>query len=169
MSATNQRSARPATPEDEDFLWRLYASTRADELAALGWPPQQQEMFLRLQYRARCGSYAAAFPDAEHSVLLAGGVPAGAMIVSRTAAEIRLVDIALLPEQRNRGYGARELANLIAQSTASGLPLRLSVRCENRAVHLYQRLGFVSLKQDAMYIEMEYRAKGAEIADRPSA
>jgi ribosomal protein S18 acetylase RimI-like enzyme len=165
----SQRTTRPATPEDEDFLWRLYVSTRAGEIAAFGWPPQQADAFLRMQYRARTGSYSAAYPHAQYNILLQGDSRAGAMIVNRSAQEIRLVDIALLPEHRNRGYGTCEVTNLIRQSIVLGVPLRLSVRQGNPAIRLYQRHGFISLSEDAVYIEMEYRGTGDDIVDRTSA
>ena len=64
MLERSARAAIPDDPDDEDFLWRLYVSTRAPEVAAFGWPPEQQEAFLRMQYRARRGSYyTAAYPQ----------------------------------------------------------------------------------------------------------
>ena len=163
-----ERSARPAGAGDEEFLFRLYVSTRAAEMAAFGWPPEQQEIFLRMQYRARTGGYSATYPNAGHTILLEAGAPVGAMIVNRDSKEVRLVDIAFLTEHRNHGYGQREVSNLIRQAAALALPLRLSVRRENPAVRLYQRLGFIPISEDAMYIEMEYPA-GEDIGNRPSA
>jgi GNAT superfamily N-acetyltransferase len=160
-----ERSVRGALPEDEDFLWRLYVSTRVEELAAFGWPPEQQQAFLRMQYRARRGSYEAAYPQAEHSILVENGAPIGAMIVDRNAREIRLVDIALLPEHRNRGYGEREVADLIREAESLAIPLRLSVLRGNPAQRLYARLGLVLKSADAMYIEMEYTSGGGKIVD----
>jgi len=160
-----ERSARAANPDDEDFLWRLYVSTRASEVEAFGWPPEQQEAFLRMQYRASRGSYHAAFPQAEHRILLENGVPAGAMIVARDSQEIRLVDIALLPEHRNRGYGGREISDLIRQAGSLTVPFRLSVRHGNPALRLYIRLGLVSKRADDMYIEMEYAPTGRKNVD----
>lgn len=159
MSDPVQLSARPVSPQDEDFLWRVYASTRELEVAAFGWPPAQQEAFLRMQYRARCQSYATAFEQAEHSVLLADGAPAGFMIVARGPSEVRLVDIALLPEHRGHGLGASAILGLIRETSAGSIPLRLSVHRGNPAIRLYQRLGFSAVSADSVYIEMEYHGR----------
>jgi ribosomal protein S18 acetylase RimI-like enzyme len=159
MSDPVQLSSRPVSPQDEDFLWRVYASTREREVAAFGWPPAQQEAFLRMQYRARCQSYAAAFERAEHSVLLADGVPAGFMIVARGPSETRLVDIALLPEYRGRGLGGSAILGLIRETGAGSVPLRLSVQRGNPAIRLYQRLGFSIVSAGGVYIEMEHHAR----------
>src|SRR5882724_8632156 len=148
-----ERSRRPVNAGDDDFLWRLYARTRAEEVAAWGWTPEQQIAFLRMQYSARRASYAAAYPEAEHSVLLEDGTQAGALIVSRANDEIFLVDVAFLPERRGRGYGGEVLAGLVGEATATGRPFRLTVARGNPAIHLYQRHGFVSKSEDAMYIE----------------
>jgi ribosomal protein S18 acetylase RimI-like enzyme len=78
------------------------------------------------------------------------------MIVARTNAEWRLVDISLFPEHRGRGSGTVAIRELIREASDRGLPLRLSVLRTNRAQRLYQRLGFVAKGGDAMYIEMEY-------------
>ena len=36
---------RPSLPEDRDFLFRLYASTRVEEIRGFGWNAVQQEAF----------------------------------------------------------------------------------------------------------------------------
>lgn len=83
------------------------------------------------------------------------GQAAGSVIVFRGPAEIRLVDIALLPEFRNRGLGARLISQLIEEAGRAAIPLRLSVTAGNPAIHLYQRLGFVATGQNQVYLEME--------------
>jgi GNAT superfamily N-acetyltransferase len=162
MDARLAPAYRPQSPDDDEFLYRVYASSRATEMQAWGWPPEQQESFLRMQFRARRLSYDAAYPDSSHSILLCDGAPAGSAIVWRSPAEIRLVDIALLPEYQNRGLGAQWLQWLIRESAAAGVALRLSVLQGNRAICLYQRLGFVAAPPGGMYIEMEYKRDGAE-------
>ena len=48
---------------DERFCFALYASTRQEELDALGWPPEARGAFLALQFKAHEG-YRTAFPHA---------------------------------------------------------------------------------------------------------
>lgn len=146
---------RPVSADDADLLFRVYAASRADEVAAWGWPPAQQESFLRMQFRARAQSYAGAYPDAAHSILLCNGEAAGSAIVWRNGSEFRLVDIALLPEFRNCGLGTLWMTRLIRQAEAAGVLLRLQVFQGNRAAELYRRLGFVAKSNGGMYVEME--------------
>ncbi len=162
MDASAALSHRLALPDDDEFLYRLYAGTRTEEMAAWGWPPAQQETFLRMQFRARTQSYSLSYSGAAHSILLSGDVPAGSAIVWRSPSEIRLVDIAFLPEHRNRGWGAQWIARLIGEAADAEIPRRLSVARGNRAIRLYQRLGFVPTGGDPMYIEMEHKRIGTE-------
>jgi ribosomal protein S18 acetylase RimI-like enzyme len=84
-----------------------------------------------------------------------GDLPAGSLIIFRGPGEIRLVDIALLPEFRGRGLGGKVIRMLISEAADAGSALRLSVLRSNRAMHLYERLGFIAKGGDAMYCEME--------------
>ena len=46
-------SLRPIAPDDEELLFRVYASTRAEELAAVAWTDEQKAAFLRMQFAAQ--------------------------------------------------------------------------------------------------------------------
>src|SRR5262249_8599577 len=133
---------RAAGPQDREFLLRLYASTREEEMNLWGWSAPQRAAFVQMQFVARERTYDAAYPGAEKQIILLGETPAGAMVVFRDSAEMRLVDIALLPEQRNRGTGGKLIGELIREASAAGLPLKLSVLRGNPAARLYERLGF---------------------------
>ena len=153
---------RPATADDEDLFFFLYASTRQEELDCIGWDAQDRQEFLHMQYTARKRSYDAAFPGADHQVVLADGDPAGALIVWRDRSEIRLVDIAILPHHRNARIGTTLIRDLMAESTRKGVPLRLRVDQENaKALRLYQRLGFSvgPTRQDEPqpYLDLEWK------------
>src|SRR5262245_26377973 len=114
-------SLRPARPDDREFLFRVYAGTRLEELAALGWNPAQQEAFLRMQFNAQQQWYATAYAKAEEQIVMLGERPIGRMIVNREPGAAMLVDIALLPEHRGHGIGGGLLRDLIAQCNQEGL------------------------------------------------
>jgi ribosomal protein S18 acetylase RimI-like enzyme len=154
---------RRAVQDDADFLRRVYFSSRASEIAAFGWTPEQGEQFLHMQYRMRSQVYAAAYPEAESFVIFEDGVDAGVMTIAKKEAEIRLVDIAFLGEYRGRGLGTAALQTLIGEARARSIPVRLSVARGNPAIHLYERLGFSVVSSDAMYIEMERQTSEHQI------
>jgi ribosomal protein S18 acetylase RimI-like enzyme len=145
-------------PADEEFLFQLYASTRADKLAPLGWSPAQQTTFLRQQFDAQRRDYQARFPAAGHQLILVADRPAGRIWVARADAEIRLVDLALLPAAQGGGVGTQLLRSLIDEATQTSRPLRLSVLKNNhRAARLYERLGFAVIGDTPTYLQMEHR------------
>jgi GNAT superfamily N-acetyltransferase len=148
----------PFSPEHKDFLFRLYADTRREEISSFGWPSAQQEAFLRMQFNAQQSWYGTAYPQADHQLVLVDGKPAGRILISREAAANLLVDIALLSDFRGRGMGTQLLRDLIDQSARAGVPVRLQVFKSNPARRLYQRLGFVETGEDEMYFQMEAKA-----------
>lgn len=131
---------RPALPADEPFLRALFDAVRGATLAALPEPLRGE--LLALQYAAMRADYGRRYPGAEHAVVVADGVPAGHLLVHRSADEIRLVDVALVPAARDRGLGTALLRALQAEAAATTRPLRLTVDAHNPALRLYRRLGF---------------------------
>lgn len=159
-------AVRAEAPQDEAFLFELYASTRQEELDTWGWPPEMRNAFLTLQFKASQG-YHQAFPDAEFQIVLLDGVNAGRLVINRTREEIRLVDLALLPEHRNAGVGTALLQRLFGEAAAARRPLRLEVLKTNRARRLYQRLGFVPSGETELHCELEWRAPDAPSRVKP--
>jgi hypothetical protein len=53
---------RPITENDMDFLYRVYASTREDELAVTDWDDAQKEEFLKMQFNAQHVYYQEHYP-----------------------------------------------------------------------------------------------------------
>ncbi|HWF35637.1 MAG TPA: GNAT family N-acetyltransferase [Solirubrobacteraceae bacterium] len=147
---------RRATAADEAFLYRVYASTRADELAGTGWDEDAKEAFLRMQYEAQARSYRAAHPDACFDLVLVHGTPAGRLCVDRDGAAIHVVDIALLPEHRGRGVGTQLLGALLAEAAGAARRVTLSVERSNPAARLYARLGFEVVRPGDVYSELEW-------------
>lgn len=152
-------SLRTAAPGESEFLIRVYASTRAEEMAAWGWEPAQQAGFIKMQFEARRRGYAASYPSGDTSVIFLNDVPVGSLTTFRGSGEIRLLDISLLAEYRERGIGGELIRALISEATSQKSAVRLSVVRGNRAARLYERLGFVATGGDAVYCEMEHLAR----------
>lgn len=150
-------SFRPAAAEDEPFLFELYKSTRSEELAMYGWTSEQEDIFLRLQFNGQQQHYRMAGAGCEHHIILLGDAEAGRLLVIRTDKEIRLADISLLPEHRNRRVGSRVVEALQCEAARAGRPLTLHVAKTNRAARLYERLGFKTAADAGLHFYMEWR------------
>lgn len=165
-------SARPERlPEDGDFLLTLYASTRRPELTGLGWSAAREDAFIRMQFDAQTRHYRGSFPDAWHSVICVAGERAGRLIVNRSDGEIRIVDIALLPEFRGAGVGGLLVRRLLDEADAGRLPVRCRVLQGSDALRFWQRAGFIAQDGDGVYLAMErgcaLAGKSGFCGDRP--
>jgi len=152
----SQVTLRNATAGDIKFLARLYFDTRRQEVATWGWSPQQQEMFLRMQFDALSKSYRSAFPNAVDHIVCLESSAVGRVLVEQEPAGMCLIDIALLEEHRNRGIGTGLLRQLLQECESQGCTLQLQVLQGNQAIRLYQRMGFVQSGADPMYVQMEW-------------
>jgi ribosomal protein S18 acetylase RimI-like enzyme len=147
---------RPVRDDDRELLYRVYASTREEELALTDWDAEHKAAFLRQQFDAQDAYYRENYPGAEWSVVLRDGAPAGRLYVHRRPAEIRLMEIALLPEHRNAGLGSALLERLMTEARAAGKPLTIHVEIYNPAMRLYERLGFRKVEDRGVYHLMEW-------------
>jgi len=149
---------RPVSDQDDQFLLSVYASTREEELAQAEWAEGQKEMFLRWQFDLQRQEYSARFPDAAYHVILVDGHPAGRIWVGTDDVQIRLLDIALVPEFQNRGVGTVLLHRLMDQAAKAGKALRHMVFMLNNDAHrFYERLGFTVIDDLGAYRHMEWR------------
>jgi ribosomal protein S18 acetylase RimI-like enzyme len=133
---------RPITASDRAFLHRLYASTREEELRQVPWSAEQKAAFVRQQFEAQHAWWVEHYAGASFDMVLVGGEPAGRLYVDRWEREIRIVDIAVMPEWRGRGIGERLIRGVFAEGDAAGKPVSIHVEQYNRARRLYERLGF---------------------------
>lgn len=142
---------RPIVEADREFLYRCYASTRAEELSVVDWSDDQKEEFLRMQFNAQTVHYEKHYPSAQFQIILVDKHPAGRLYVDRWEREIRIVDITLLPPFRGQGVGSSLLTTLIGESVAAGKPLSIHVEKFNPAMRLYERLGFRQIGEVGAY------------------
>jgi ribosomal protein S18 acetylase RimI-like enzyme len=148
---------RPITPADDAFLARVYASSRAEELAITDWSEGLKADFCRRQFDAQSAYYAENYPDASFRIIERDGWPIGRLYVARWEKEIRIVDITLLPEFRGLGVGTKLLADLQKEARAAGKSLTIHVERFNRALALYQRLGFRQTEDKGVYLLLQWQ------------
>jgi len=158
MSDVTLRVARPA---DEEFLHTVYASTRAEEFAQVDWDDAQKATFFRSQSEAQLAYYREHYTGAEYLIIVSEGADIGRLLLHRHGADLRLMDIALLPEARGAGIGTALVRDLMRESCTMGKPLVLHVEELNPAMRLYQRLGFRKTGEMSFYFRMEWSAQEA--------
>ena len=149
-------SFRPIRPDDEAFLYEVYASTRTEELALVDWDDTQKAAFLHMQFAAQHQFYQEHYTQTDFLIILRDTVPVGRLYIARWQDEILIVDITLLPPYRHAGIGSAILRDLLAEATAAHKPVRIHVEKFNPALRLYERLGFVPMADKGVYLFMEW-------------
>ena len=121
------------------------------------WDDTQKEAFLRMQFDAQDAWWHEHYADASFDVIVVGGELAGRLYVHRGETEIRIVDIALLPEHRGNRIGTRLLHELLDEADAAGKRVTIHVERLNPALRLYERLGFALAEDKGVDLFLERR------------
>jgi ribosomal protein S18 acetylase RimI-like enzyme len=151
---------RRIVDSDLPFLEQVYASTRQEELAPVPWSAEEKQAFLRWQFTNQHQYYQQYYPNCEFLIVervTAGGRERiGRLYVDRWPDQIRVVDIALLPAARGRGFGGALLRSILDEGRTRGLPVTIHVEANNRALGLYRRLGFRHVDSNGIYYLMRW-------------
>jgi ribosomal protein S18 acetylase RimI-like enzyme len=146
---------RPATADDDAFLFAVFCTTWEHEVAAMPNPALAQH-FLRIQYTAQNQRFAQRFPGYERWVVTHEDQPAGRLFLHRSPSMLHLVAITLLPEHRSQGIGSRLLRAVMDEAATAGQSVSLRVDRRNvRAANLYDNVGFrlVTMDDQDSYFE----------------
>ena len=155
-SAPSNITLRPVGPDDHEFLVEVYGSTRAEELALVPWTKEQQQLFVRSQFAAQQDHYAQTYPAASHDIIVSNNRPVGRLYVARLDQEIRIVDITVLPAERNVGIGSYLIQQLLDEANQTGKVTRIYVEEFNPSLRLFERLGFSPSEQQGMHLLMQW-------------
>ncbi len=151
-------AVRPALPQDEIFLYDLYAAVRGPEFDQAPINASQKEHLLRIQFLGQMSSYAQMFPNSCCHVVMLDGKPAGRLWVAPLEGELHLVDIALHPSLQSKGIGSVLIKRLQEEATRARLPIRCMVlRFNPGSLRFHRRLGFNIVREDQMYYFLEWR------------
>lgn len=148
---------RPRTDDDCDFLRDVYVAYRWSELAATGWPEAVRLSFLHDQQRLQEAHYSQHYDGAAWGVIEVNGERAGRLYVLNTGLDLRIIDIAFLPQFCNQGIGGGLIEALQKQARRMGVA-KVSIHVEhtNPAQRLYRRLGFEQTGSSGVYHLLEW-------------
>ena len=153
-------SLRPETDGDLPFLMQVFASTRAEELALVPWTEDEKRAFLVHQFSAQRKHYRAYFPDAAYDVLERDGTPIGRLYVDERQTRVHILDIALMPDRRGGGVGTAIIGAIQDYARTRGKGADIFVERINPAKSLYDRMGFKVVREEEIYLEMDWAPDG---------
>lgn len=151
-------SLQAATPDDSEFLLKVYESSRELELSLVNWNAEQRDAFVRHQANAQLSFYQNEFPEARHDIILFGEKPVGRIYVLRLETEIRILDITVLTAFRRKGIGTSLIKDLQKEAAQTKKPVQIYVETFNPSQKLFQDLGFTVISNDGMNLLFEWRA-----------
>ena len=147
---------RPATADDSALLLEIYASTRADELNLVSWwTDEQKSTFVKMQSHAQHEHYRNTYPQAQYLVVTRDDKPVGRLYLAENDSEMRILDLTLLPAERNGGIGSFLLRQLMEESITKQKALAIYVESFSPALRLFERLGFVNSQENGIYFLMK--------------
>jgi ribosomal protein S18 acetylase RimI-like enzyme len=158
---------------DLPWLLQLYASTRAEEMAAVPWPEQMKAAFIAEQFALQHRHYVTHFSNSDFLALYRRTGDREASIgryyfqhdsrnddtvdAQAPAAYDLLVDISLFPQWRNHGLGRLLIEASQHEARAQGRGMRLHVLKQNIAARrLYERLGFAITQDTQTHLLMSW-------------
>ncbi|MFN7117494.1 MAG: GNAT family N-acetyltransferase [Saprospiraceae bacterium] len=149
---------RPITAADLPVLYDIYASTRAEEVALVPyWTDADKTAFLTQQFNAQHQYYHEVYSAPDFNIIEMNNQVAGRLYLNRYSNDIRIVDIALLPAFRGQGIGTNILQDIFEEAAAKHCKVSIHVEFNNRALNLYQRLGFQAIElRNGVYYLMEW-------------
>ena len=157
---------RCTTAQDADFLRDLYTCSRWEELAPTGWPDDSKRAFLTQQWQAQRQYYGQHYAGADNLVIERGETGAiGRIVIHQGGADLRLVDIALVPAWRGQGLGTGLLQALCTLADQLQQPIVAHVETFNPAQRLYARLGFRAEDNNQIYVRMRRAAAVLETTE----
>ncbi|MES2647634.1 MAG: GNAT family N-acetyltransferase [Bacteroidota bacterium] len=154
-------SLRNITSRDDECLYQVYSSTRTEELAQLtNWSESQKEIFKRSQFRAQHNYYQANYTGASFWVIEYKNHVIGRLYLHANfeGKSIRIIDISLLPNWRNKSIGKQVLSDILSFGEDLNRPVSIHVESFNRAMGFYMRLGFELIsKTNGVYHLLEWK------------
>ncbi|MES2936180.1 MAG: GNAT family N-acetyltransferase [Pseudomonadota bacterium] len=151
---------REPQPTDAAFLDELFLASR-DDLRQIAAAPAFLEQLVRMQQRVHEAGLRQAYPAAQRLLIERAGTAIGQAVVDIGAHELRLLDIAIVPNARRGGAARAVVAHLQQEAAARGLPMGLTVNKANLPARtLYLALGFTVAAQDMLLEHMAWRAEG---------
>lgn len=146
--------------KDYDLLAEIYKSTRRKEMEQVEhWSEAQKEAFLNQQFFAQHEYYQKNYIGALFYVINYKNVTIGRLYIHQNYENrcIRIIDIAILPEWQNKGFGTKILKDILAEAETRQMPVTIHVESFNPAMNLYERLGFKKISEtNGVYFLFEW-------------
>lgn len=156
-------SLRDIQENDLSVLCEIYGSTRTEELErGTNWNEEQKRFFIEQQFFAQHEYYQKNYTGAKFYVIEKENIVIGRLYIDFFFEQkgIRIVDITLLPNWRQKNIGSSILAAIIKEAGGKNRNVTIHVESFNPAMNLYKKLGFTKISEtNGVYHLMEWSPK----------
>ena len=150
--------AEAGGPSEDAFLYLLFASIKAPEMALMPVNAQHKEFLLQMQYKSMRNTYRQRFPQARFEIVELDRWPIGRIVTDVQKSHVYYVDIALMPHAHGVGLGTALMSAMLAEPRRLGVPARAKVLSYNiPSLHMFERLGFTRVAANIPYLDLEWR------------
>ena len=143
-------TTRPAIETDADFAREAHHGAYRDVVIRQfgAWDEEMQDAYFDRSWE-----------EHDREIILRDGVPCGYAGIEFRDTYVHVRELVIHPAFQSQGIGTAFLKNVCEQAAARGLPVKLGVFHQNRAVAFYQRLGFQEFDRTETHILMEWHSK----------
>jgi len=143
-------TTRPATDSDTAFARETHhGAYREVVLAQYGsWVDADQDRYFENNWR-----------EATFDIILSDDTPCGYVAVEYRTDDVHIRELVIHPKWQGRGIGTAFLKQVMESASQKGLPVRLGTFHRNRALKLYQRLGFREIGRTETHVLLEWLSK----------
>lgn len=139
---------RPIIQDDHEFLFRIYVSRCANSHNSAMRTNLADDSALRQRFHTDLAFLREHYDEASFDLILLDEQPIGHLYVERWDDEVRIIDVALAGEYRNRGIGSRLLRELLDEGWRYDKRVTLPLAKEHPALQFCRRLGFEPVKDE---------------------
>lgn len=145
---------------DKTLLREIYGTTRREELdKGTNWNEEQKRLFIDQQFSVQHEYYQKNFSEAKFYIIEKENVPVGRLYIDFLSENepVRIIDITILPEWRNKNIGTSILNEILKKAGSDNSNVSIHVEAFNPAMNLYKRLGFEKISEtNGIYHLMEW-------------
>lgn len=144
-------SLQPISESDLPFLFELYVSSRAEEFKHSGWSSEELNNFLKKQFELQHTQYMQNYNNPTFDLIQLEQKNIGRLYVNRDNEDIRIIDIAVMPDYRQKGVAKFLMESLIREAAQKSAILSLHVEHNNPILDWYAHLGFKPIRDVGVY------------------
>jgi epoxide hydrolase-like predicted phosphatase len=137
----------PSTADHKEFCYQVKKATMGGYIEQIwGWDETFQQEMHNQDWQKK-----------QPQIILYNSKPIGTIFISQDENHLEIGRFYILPEYQNQGVGSYFLKQVLGKADKAGIPAQLYVMKRNPAKMLYERYGFVTIKEDELMLFMEHK------------